>query len=84
MWCVAILRMALTFLSPKRFISFSVVTFLSLSISTNFTKISAVAPASSTALWWFSREIPSAFATMLSLYFESVGRRILASATVST
>ena len=84
MWCVGILRIALTLRSPNLFISFKFMMCWSLSISTNFTKISAVAPASSTARWWFSNEIPSAFATRFNLYFERVGSSTRARATVST
>ena len=53
------------------------------SIFTNFTKISAVHPASSTARWWFSRETPSAFATVSSLKRFNCGSKIRAKATVS-
>ena len=72
------------FFTPNRFSSFKVRMSRSSSISTNFSKISAVAPASSTARWWFSREIFSAFATIFSLNLDRVGRRTLAMATVST
>ena len=83
-WCAGIFRIASGFIAPNSFTPFSVVISRSFNISTNFTKISAVAPASSTARWWFSREIPKVFATMFNLYLESVGSNTLARATVST
>ncbi len=56
----------------------------SFNISINFTKISAVQAASSTARWWFSKEIFSVFATVSSLTRFSWGSRTRANATVST
>ena len=50
----------------------------------NFTKISAVQPASSTARWWLSNETPSAFATVSNLKRFRFGNSTRASATVST
>ena len=75
--------MASGFMEPNWLSSFNVSISRSFSISTKRTKISAVAPASSTARWWFSKEIFSAFATTFNLYLERVGNKTLASATVS-
>ena len=54
------------------------------SIFTKAANISAVAPASSTALWWFWSEILRALATVSSLNRLRLGRRSLAMATVSS
>ena len=59
------------------------ISFSSFNFSKHFIKISHVAFASSTALWWFSKDIPKCFATILSLTFLSSGYKNLASGTVS-
>ena len=83
MWLVGIFRMVSTLI---RLCSFSSSRFSMprlFNISTNLTKISAVAPASSTALWWFSREIRSSLATVSSLKRFRFGSKNRAMETVS-
>ncbi len=82
-WYVGIFMILFTDDFAILFTASRVSTPLSCSICINFTNISAVQAASSTALWWWSKDILSAFATVSSLNLLSCGSRTRASATVS-
>ena len=57
--------------------------YLFFNISINFINILAVASASSTALWWFSKEISNFFAITLSVCLVISGKIVLDKPTVS-